>query len=367
MQITFRRSRHLVVAISCLVALSLLFAVGSTNAAKPVKPPTDTEIRMSRLEEAVGLLAGRVTVLEAQVTVLQSSSDDLKQQVEQLSSLVPLTVLTPSDPTTTVASTYVISGSCPSTVRYLTIVRDGEAISTTHPTGCMWSLEVPLEPGENSFAFQARNAAREVIGRGSVPTITRVDAMSPPLLVSPEDRSVAAPGNIALQWSAVGGAIGYDPQVYSSPAAEPTSMVRGPGFVEGLEFVASMHDFTGTYWWRVRAVYPGDIRGPWSELRSFALMVAPSLSSPEDGCVAAPGNITLQWRAVDGAIGYDPQVYSSPAAEATSMVRGPGFVEGLEFVASMHDFTGTYWWRVRAVYPGDIRGPWSELRSFLLD
>ncbi len=104
------------------------------------------------------------------------------------------------------------------------------------------------------------------------------------------------------------------------------------------------------YFWRVRAENGGG-PGEWSAIRTFRTVpgkpVAPELSTPIDGAVGEPTEVSVTWLPVDGASSYHLRVYYKEFniyvtfAEKTQLTDTSFTLTNLERGV-------TYYWRVRA-------------------
>jgi hypothetical protein len=117
-----------------------------------------------------------------------------------------------------------------------------------------------------------------------------------------------------------------------------------------------------TYYWRVRAT--GPLRSPWSEVRSFTIVLLHELIinvlSPLNGAADVNQTPAFSWEPVTGATDYqlmlaDDANFTSPIV--ATRVNGAGFA-----LSEKLDYGKTYFWKVRAVSP--VEGEWSVIANF---
>ncbi len=163
-----------------------------------------------------------------------------------------------------------------------------------------------------------------------------------------------------LTWAVVTGAAGYRVELGSD-----------------AHFLGSVHAFSTTaplmrllplasrasYFWRVRAHVGGKF-GPWSAVRAFSTpaLDAVSLLLPVGGSHIGGGPLLLDWSDVAGAMSYHVQVCAT--STCGSVAWEASVHESLHVLAAPLP-SATYWWRVQAVGPGSIVGPWSTARTLV--
>ena len=92
--------------------------------------------------------------------------------------------------------------------------------------------------------------------------------------------------------------------------------------------------------------------------------LVPRHLSPKPGVTLEEAMPSFVWTAVPGASGFEVQVsedrrFPGSKTVASGVVKGPPWTSSEEL-----DAGGEYYWRIRAVFPSDTRGPWSDHSPF---
>lgn len=183
-----------------------------------------------------------------------------------------------------------------------------------------------------------------------------MDKLAAPLLNGPADTDLLYP-DFTLTWFPVTNAVKYQLQVARDSAF--TDLVYNGKPVD------TSKDFTGfangKYYWRVKAIEAGGLKGPWSEVRSFRVtkVMPPVLTSPSDGAIVAP-DVTLDWMNVPGAIKYKLQVAKDPLF--TRLIVSEATTELYKDLTDLPE--RNFYWRVKAIDAEGNRSPWSEVWMF---
>ena len=186
--------------------------------------------------------------------------------------------------------------------------------------------------------------------------------LSAPTLVQPANNAlgVYASYNLLFQWNGVAGAVSYVLQIatdsnftsftYNQNVGNNTNPFIGSGI-----FAANT-----TYYWRVAGVDSGGLQGDWSIVWSFtyALPIT-NISSPTNGHVLQPTNLTVTWYAVTGADYYELQVATD--VSFTSIVADINYIAGSSQVVVSLNFNTKYYVRVKGVANGGNYSPWSSV------
>lgn len=190
-----------------------------------------------------------------------------------------------------------------------------------------------------------------------------LSAPSPPLPVSPPDRSTGQPLSLTLVWNRSLGATSYGVQLSTDSTFTGGFLVNASSLADTVRPVSGLFQTT-EYFWRVNARNIGGASA-WSPARSFTtLLLSPtqvSLVSPADAATTGTDSILLVWRrAAVGVTGYrldlstDP-LFTAPATDS-SLTDTTHILSGL----LPHQ---PYWWRVRARNAAGW-GPVSAVRTF---
>ena len=147
-------------------------------------------------------------------------------------------------------------------------------------------------------------------------------------------------GDIAVSWSAVDGATGYDVEYSTDDKATWTSAATNQA---GTSYTLSNADTTKTYVIRVRAVNDAG-ESDWTDSDS----VSPAAPQPPSSVSAVRNgdSLSVSWTASDGATGYDVEYSTDAKATWTSAATNQA---GTSYTLSNADTTKTYVIRVRAV------------------
>jgi len=183
-----------------------------------------------------------------------------------------------------------------------------------------------------------------------------MDPLAASLLESPPNGSVLSLP-VTLSWNPVVNAVQYQLQV-ARDSAFTDQVFKG-------KVSNTFKDFSdlapGKYYWRVKAIEAGGLKGPWSDVRLFTVVKVfpPALVSPGNEATVNL-DVTLTWEAPEFATQYKLQV-SKDAAFTRLIVdeKTAGLSKALTGLAARN-----YYWRVRAFTADGFKSPWSEVRKF---
>jgi hypothetical protein len=166
--------------------------------------------------------------------------------------------------------------------------------------------------------------------------------------------SMARADDVRLEWLPIPDAVGYDLEVTIAKQKQAQPLLK-----HSIETRISVELAPGSYEYRVRAIYPGEEQGPWSDLLAFVVSSRPiELVAPADQFVVdlnshIPSTI-LRWK--EGPVGSVYQV---------QIVGATGVVVDQTLTTSTMEWkpvqTGAYRWRVS--YGNATSETWSEMRS----
>ncbi|MFB6248991.1 MAG: DNA-binding protein [Salinibacter sp.] len=182
-----------------------------------------------------------------------------------------------------------------------------------------------------------------------------------------------------FRWTAVPDAAGYRLQLAASSDFETCyydERVDGPTAVPLAEVLPPGAE---TVVWRVRAETSGE--APWCNAASFRVAASDEVDAAAQFLVDAPpvpirpvqGDAvdaeaaTFTWEGVPEASGYRVQVSPSPAFDASIVDLTLDQTTTLTLFGELPQQTEVLHWRVRALFPNDTEGPWSEIGTFGTD
>ncbi len=179
---------------------------------------------------------------------------------------------------------------------------------------------------------------------------------------SPLDGATGQALTTEINWAGVSGGVGYIYRYDTSPLFNVSPTI-GNAIGTNSRADINLPLYGQTYYWQVAVFDSVDTSGwsnPWSFTTIYQLATAPVLVNPFDLATGvAQSNVTLNWNAVVGALGYEfayalDSTFSQAVVAATS--------DTFDIINGLSSFT-TYYWRVRAV---DANGfsPWSSSFSF---
>lgn len=210
--------------------------------------------------------------------------------------------------------------------------------------------------------------------RPDVPTST----LPAPQPTHPVARRTVTEDAPAFRWTTVPDASGYRLQLAGSPdfdACYYDEPVDGP---TTLSLDAILPEHAETVVWRVRAETNGET--PWSTPATFTvseqasdgdgqfLVDAPPVPiRPVRGDVVDAEAATLTWEGVPEASGYRVQVAPTPDFDAPQVNLTLDQTTTLTLFGELAAEQQSLHWRVRALFPNDTEGPWSDPNRFRTD
>jgi predicted phage tail protein len=183
-----------------------------------------------------------------------------------------------------------------------------------------------------------------------------MDPLAAPVLTTPLDGALLYP-NLTLSWDAVVNAAQYQLQVATDSAF--TDRVFNGKIIDTFQ---DLNDLApGKYYWRVKAIEEGGLKGTWSVVRGFTVtrIFPPVLTSPDNEATVGP-DVTLSWDAVDNAVQYKLQV--SKDAAFTKLIVSEKTTELSKALTGLG--ARNYYWRVKAIDADGFKSPWSEVWMF---
>jgi hypothetical protein len=227
-----------------------------------------------------------------------------------------------------------------------------------------------INPGilENLTTYYWRVSAQNKAGNSGYSEpfsfTTIVSEPGVPVLVSPSNGATAQPLTVALDWSDVSTAKGYQLQV-SLDTSFATTVIDESNITISQYSVPSGTLINGTwYYWRVKADNAGgnsSFSAPFSFRTIMASPVVPVLTAPVNGATGIQVNPLFVWEAVTGATSYGIQV-ASDSAFTNVVISGSVDSTSYQDTTNLNENT-TYYWRVNATNKGGTSA-YSEAFSF---
>lgn len=115
----------------------------------------------------------------------------------------------------------------------------------------------------------------------------------------------------------------------------------------------------GQYWWRLSGFAADGEEGPYSETRSFEMLIVPAAAEAGEADVSE-GSVALQWPAVPFAVRYRVEVATDREFEDTLADQ----VLEVRELALQELESGNYYYRVRGISEDDVEGPVSPVTEF---
>lgn len=186
-------------------------------------------------------------------------------------------------------------------------------------------------------------------------------SISMPSPVAPVNASAGLPLPVALSWTVVDGASGYDVELSESSDFSTLLIALNDQKTTRVEVRDPLQPGY-TYFWRIRARTSAEVSA-WSETRQFQTQLpAPTLLFPAAG---ASQTIPTQfgWTPVSGTRNYDIQIATDAAFTQIVLTRDMWSTEvWLNAPDLQHGMA--YYWRIRAVNALDVPSEWSASRPF---
>lgn len=178
--------------------------------------------------------------------------------------------------------------------------------------------------------------------------------------IAPANNSVNQAANVTLDWDALTGISGYIYQYDTSATFNSPILYTGTLGATSQINAANLR-FNTTYFWRVRAFNSVDTTA-WQQVWSFSTMESFNNLLPANGSVNQFPNVTLDWSAVGGILGYIYQY--DTAATFNSPLLFTGTLGNISQVNTANLLFDTkYYWRVRAFHATDTTA-WQQVWSF---
>jgi len=190
--------------------------------------------------------------------------------------------------------------------------------------------------------------------------------VEPPVLIAPANAATKQMPDLMLDWKAVIGALNYELQLSEDEAF--TTIVLD-SITDLTAVKSSMLKFCQEYYWRVRALYPGNIHSDWSTVWMFTIFSNFDLVKPNDNAENVPPDTELKWKDKVGPLSITGVSYFEIQIDSVDTFDSPEFHEffvgGNVFKKDMSNllFGTKYYWRARAGHDKSV-SEWSDVRSF---
>lgn len=244
----------------------------------------------------------------------------------------------------------------------------------------VYRLQVALDSGFSAIVYESTTADLNHIPTEDLPIATlywRVRAESivssqwsstrilnirnldQTILNNPVDNQYLASPQPILEWDPVPSAQSYLLQLSTDAAFND--------IVEQKEVITTYSSPSTAlenlqYYWRVKALWQGNY-GPYSETRSFYILSAPRMLSPDEGEQVAINPPEFQWEAVSFANTYEHHLDSSSTFPSPIIIEQAS--TNYQLGSALTD--GIYYWRVRAKAIDGTHGIWSNTRFFKIN
>ena len=185
----------------------------------------------------------------------------------------------------------------------------------------------------------------------SVPTV--------PVMLNPAHNAGRITLDSNLIWSPVTGAVLYGLDIATDSMF--TNKVFSSEIGGNSYTLKSVQLGLKKYYWRVRANNGGH-RSGYSAVRSFITAVSiPALAQPVNAATGVPGNVTVRWNAVSGAVSYHLQV-STNSVFTAMVVDQKGITDTSKQLNGLQ-LSKKHYWRVSAETP-DYEGAYGLQWNF---
>lgn len=245
---------------------------------------------------------------------------------------------------------------------YSTVLWNGDPRATTFISDTRLSIELSAED-----LAVADNATVEVFTAEPGGGYTDPDLLFPIIGVSPFNGQKLATDTVMLDWDAIPGANQY--RVQLSLDSQFTTMLINVKTADTAYKYLTPLTIGKTYYWRIQPRF-GTTWGDWSPtLKFFAKNppAVPDLESPVNGYITNQPGFPLSWKTALRGDHYQVQVAKDSLF--TMIVKSETLLPGVTTYPAPGGAwaDGQYYWRVRAFDEVNVKGKWSEVRSFKVD
>ena len=179
-------------------------------------------------------------------------------------------------------------------------------------------------------------------------------ALSPPTLLSPNNRATTASPNPTLDWEDVPGTgITYNVQVCSrsncrpdSAIIESTNNLTESAFTLTMPLTPGVNGRSAAYYWRVQTVNTLGVGGRFALRTLYVRTAPPNLISPRHESSTTDTTPTLSWSAWPGAT-YDLEIATDETFN--NIIVADTGLAARRYTPTAPLAEGSYYWRIRAV------------------
>ena len=290
-------------------------------------------------------------------------------------SLITPALISPADDVTSSPNNVIFSwNAVPNSIRYHfqlstsptfnVLIADDSLITQTSDT-------ISSLPVNQLFLWRVKAIGSNTTSQWSPSRSIKTSSNQPPTtlaapnLTSPPNGAVNQQTNLTLSWSSVSGATSYSLQV-ALDQSFTNLIVNQSGMTSTSYNVTGLLSGT-TYYWRAGASTLVLFSG-WSNSWNFTTAASvitlspPTLSSPANGAVDQPLNLTLAWNIVSNADSYHLQL-STNSSFNTLVADDSNLTQTTYPLSRPLGANQTYYWRVSAENTS-TNSSWSNVWSF---
>ena len=180
-----------------------------------------------------------------------------------------------------------------------------------------------------------------------------------PALASPANDAADVPVTTKCVWEQAPGADSYDFQLSDNPAF--TNLILDKTGIADLYYDVYNLEFYKNYYWRARAkntLETSDWSGTWN---FRTLLPKPILATPPNNSSGMELSGKLTW--LDLGLGVKYNVQLSETQNFTTLLKDET-VNTAFFDYSGLEQDKDYYWRIQAIFPGDVKTVWSDTWKF---
>jgi hypothetical protein len=190
------------------------------------------------------------------------------------------------------------------------------ASSSGYPVEVASKIPIPVSfVGGHTIDLQIESP--QAIVTPVVPIIQSVESLTGLRLLGPPDGAIVSRAMPALRWTLVPGTSGYEVQVVKPDKTERTFRISTDQWVPSARDLAELGP--GVHYWRVRAVFPAEVPGRWTNRWRFVLLPSSvSLVLEPAGADSKTGRGLIRWAGGSPGLLYRLQFFGPGSSE-------PGF------------------------------------------
>ncbi len=187
-----------------------------------------------------------------------------------------------------------------------------------------------------------------------------------PLLLIPQEGDTLKDSFPKFKWQKIENSVSYQIQIDNNPDISSPLITKE---VNTDSFTPSISLQPGVYYWWVRGKSSSGVWGNFSDVWNFVIMKSqilppPALIYPSNNDTLSSSNFTFDWNDVQGAVGYEIQVDTSPDFSSPIIKEYP---VSSSYTPQITFSDGEYSWRVRAKDQNNKWGAWSSVWRFFIE